>query len=59
MKAVESAIHKSNLPGLTPQKTGANSLKLPVPRSVLSDFSLCAEYVLINGTDQRATLARH
>jgi ribosome recycling factor len=31
-KHVESAIHKANLPGITPQKMGANTLKIPVPR---------------------------
>jgi len=33
-KHVESAIHKANLPGITPQKMGANTLKIPVPRQV-------------------------
>ena len=33
-KHVESAIHKANIPGITPQKMGANTLKIPVPRSV-------------------------
>lgn len=40
MKHVESALHKSNLPGLTPQKMGANTFKLPVPRSVPAPGSL-------------------
>ncbi|WVR05407.1 hypothetical protein IAU60_002422 [Kwoniella sp. DSM 27419] len=31
-KFVESAIHRANLPGISPQKTGANSLKIPVAR---------------------------
>jgi ribosome recycling factor len=39
-KHVESAIHKANLPGLTPQKMGANTLKIPVPRFVSSFFTV-------------------
>ncbi|OCF36434.1 ribosome recycling factor [Kwoniella heveanensis BCC8398] len=31
-KHVESAIHRANLPGMSPQKTGANTLKIPVAR---------------------------
>ncbi|WVQ98896.1 hypothetical protein IAU59_006027 [Kwoniella sp. CBS 9459] len=31
-KNVESAIHRANLPGMSPQKTGANTLKIPVAR---------------------------
>ncbi|WWD09957.1 hypothetical protein V865_008088 [Kwoniella europaea PYCC6329] len=31
-KHVESAIHQANLPGISPQKTGANTLKIPVSR---------------------------
>ncbi|WVF72024.1 hypothetical protein IAT40_006836 [Kwoniella sp. CBS 6097] len=31
-KNVESAIHRANLPGMSPQKTGANTLKIPVSR---------------------------
>ncbi|WWC69269.1 uncharacterized protein I206_103207 [Kwoniella pini CBS 10737] len=31
-KHVESAIHQANLPGISPQKTGANTLKIPISR---------------------------
>ncbi|WRT67305.1 uncharacterized protein IL334_004273 [Kwoniella shivajii] len=31
-KFVESAIHQANLPGISPQKTGANTLKIPISR---------------------------
>ena len=32
MKHVESALHKANLPGLSPQKVNQSTLKIPVTR---------------------------
>ncbi|ODN83397.1 hypothetical protein L202_01541 [Cryptococcus amylolentus CBS 6039] len=54
LKQVESAIHGANLPGISPQRMGGTTLKIPVARSVLHIIS---SPVLTLSADQQSNNA--